>query len=109
MQQMLIDVTKEPFPKLMQEVVFGPIGMTHSTYEQPLPADMQPAAATPYGAKQHPIPEGPTISPEWAPPGCRTPAPAWARNGIEINRSLSVRPNRALAQDCPRQMLTLVQ
>ena len=36
-QQLLRDVTGEPFPKLMQELVLGPIGMTHSTYQQPLP------------------------------------------------------------------------
>ena len=32
MQQALIDVTKEPFPKLMHDTVLAPIGMTHSTY-----------------------------------------------------------------------------
>jgi CubicO group peptidase (beta-lactamase class C family) len=48
MQQVLVDVTKEPFPKLMHETVLGPIGMTHSTYQQPLATDLQPEAATPY-------------------------------------------------------------
>ena len=32
MQQMLIDETKEPFPKLLHDTVLAPIGMTHSTY-----------------------------------------------------------------------------
>ena len=35
MQQALIDVTKEPFPKLLHDTVLAPIGMTQSTYEQP--------------------------------------------------------------------------
>src|SRR5580658_10235151 len=39
MQQALIDVTKQPFPQLLHDTVLGPIGMTHSTYEQPLPKD----------------------------------------------------------------------
>jgi CubicO group peptidase (beta-lactamase class C family) len=37
MQQALIDVTKEAFPKLLHDTVLAPIGMTQSTYEQPLP------------------------------------------------------------------------
>ena len=44
MQQMLLDVTKEPFPKLMHDTVLAPIGMTHSTYQQPLPTELKPDA-----------------------------------------------------------------
>ncbi len=37
----LTDVLGKPFPLIMRETVLGPIGMTNSTYEQPLPADLQ--------------------------------------------------------------------
>jgi len=37
MQQMMIDVTGQPFPEYMREAVLAPIGMTHSSFEQPLP------------------------------------------------------------------------
>src|SRR5207253_6250117 len=37
MQQLLMDVTGEPFPALMKGLVLAPTGMTLSTYEQPLP------------------------------------------------------------------------
>ncbi len=37
MQQLLMDVTGQPFPELMKRLVLGPAGMTLSTYEQPLP------------------------------------------------------------------------
>ena len=36
MQQLMIDVTGTPFPRYMQETVLNPIGMTSSTFEQPL-------------------------------------------------------------------------
>src|SRR5215469_293748 len=49
-QLMAMDSTKEPFPKLMHDSVLGPIGMTHSTYEEPLPESMTANAATPYNA-----------------------------------------------------------
>jgi CubicO group peptidase (beta-lactamase class C family) len=45
MQQLLVDVTGKPFPALMQELVLGPVGMTSSTYEQPIPAARAPEAA----------------------------------------------------------------
>ena len=48
MQQMMIDVTREPFPKLLHDTVLAPIGMTHSTYQQPLPEEWKTMAATPY-------------------------------------------------------------
>jgi CubicO group peptidase (beta-lactamase class C family) len=38
LQLMMTDVTRKRFPELMQELVLGPLGMTHSTYEEPLPA-----------------------------------------------------------------------
>src|SRR5262245_13234039 len=36
-QQLVIDVTREPFANYMQEAVLKPLGMTASTFEQPLP------------------------------------------------------------------------
>jgi CubicO group peptidase (beta-lactamase class C family) len=35
MQQMIVDVTKTPFPRFLQQTVLGPIGMTSSSFEQP--------------------------------------------------------------------------
>jgi CubicO group peptidase (beta-lactamase class C family) len=64
MQQMVLDATKEPFPKLMRDSVLTPIGMTHSTYEQPLPADMQTSAATPYTANGAAVKGGAHTYPE---------------------------------------------
>ena len=36
-QQLMIDVTGKPFPALMRDLVLDKIGMTDSSYEQPLP------------------------------------------------------------------------
>ena len=36
-QLIMTEVTGEPFPALMKRLVLDPAGMTHSTYEQPLP------------------------------------------------------------------------
>ena len=72
MQQLAIDVSHEPFPKLLHDTVLAPIGMTHSTYEQPLPALMRPNAATPYDAHGVAVPEGAHTYPEMAAAGLWT-------------------------------------
>ena len=47
-QQLLMDVTGKSFPALIHELVFEPLGMTHSTFEAPLPKSLWPKAAQPY-------------------------------------------------------------
>ena len=106
MQQVLLDVTKEPFPKLMQETVFGPIGMTHSTYQQPLPTDLQPQAATPYLWDGTPVSGGAHTYPEMAAAGLWTTASDLARYCIEIQQALKGKANRVLSQDLAQQMTT---
>ena len=64
MQLLVTEQYGLPFPELMRREVLGPLGMTASTYEQPLPDDLRPLAATGYYAggkavegKYHTIPE----------------------------------------------------
>jgi CubicO group peptidase (beta-lactamase class C family) len=45
-QLLLIDVTGKPFPQSMREAVLDKIGMSDSTYEQPLPPSRASMAAT---------------------------------------------------------------
>jgi CubicO group peptidase (beta-lactamase class C family) len=106
MQQCLIDVTKTPFPKLLHDTVLDPLGMTHSTYDQPLPADLLRSAATPYLANYKPVPGGPHIYPELAAAGLWSTPSDLARYAIEIQRGLQGKSNRVLSQDMIRQMLT---
>ena len=49
-QQLMMDVTGKSFPALMHDLVFEPLGMTHSTFEAPLPKSLWPKAAQPYDA-----------------------------------------------------------
>jgi CubicO group peptidase (beta-lactamase class C family) len=106
MQQVLIDVTKEPFPKLLHDSVLAPIGMTHSTYQQPLPAEMRASAATPYDAEGKPIKGGAHTYPELAAAGLWTTPTDLARYDIEIQHSLKGEWNHVLSQQTTRQMLT---
>lgn len=106
MQQLLLDTTKEPFPKLIQDTVLSPIGMTHSTYEQPLPADLQKSAATPYEDSGEPIAGGAHTYPEMTAAGLWTTASDLARYCIEVERSLQGKTNHVLSQKLTEEMLT---
>jgi CubicO group peptidase (beta-lactamase class C family) len=45
MQQLLLDVSRQPFPALVHDTILVPISMTRSTYEQPLLVELRPGAA----------------------------------------------------------------
>lgn len=86
MQQLLLDVSQQPFPELLRDTVLAPIGMTHSTYEQPLPVELRVQAATPYKADGAPIEGGFHTYPEMAAAGLWTTPTDLARCAIEVQR-----------------------
>jgi CubicO group peptidase (beta-lactamase class C family) len=106
MQQILIDVTREPFPKLMHDLVLAPIGMKQSTYEQPLPQAFQEFAATPYHGDGKPVEGGAHTYPEMAAAGLWTTPTDLARYAIEVEQSLEGKANHVVSVDMTRQMLT---
>ncbi len=44
----------EPFDAYVQNHIFGPLGMTHATFDQPLPARLKPDMATGYARASEP-------------------------------------------------------
>ncbi|HEY2038034.1 MAG TPA: serine hydrolase [Edaphobacter sp.] len=104
MQQMVVDVTKEPFPKVVHDAVLGPIGMKHSTYEQPLPATMGPAAA-PYNFDGTAVTGGAHTYPEMAAAGLWTTSGDLAKYVMEVQQSLAGKSNRVLTQAMTEEML----
>lgn len=106
MQQMVVDVTKEPYPTFLHDTVLKPIGMTHSTYEQPLPVEWRAKAATPYAGDDKPIAGGAHTYPEMAAAGLWTTPTDLARYLIEVQRSLKGEANHVLSQKMTKEMLT---
>jgi CubicO group peptidase (beta-lactamase class C family) len=105
MQQAVIDVTREPFPRLLHDTVLAPIGMTHSTYGQPLPQEFQQFAATPYHGDGNPIEGGAHTYPEMAAAGLWTTPSDLCRYILEVQRSLIGKANHVLSADMTRQMV----
>lgn len=106
LQQLMEDLSGEPFARLMRETVLDPIGMTHSTYSQPIPDSRIAELAVPYGMDGKPINGGPHVYPEMAPAGLWTTPSDLARFAIEIQRSLRGNSNRVLSASTTRLMLT---
>jgi CubicO group peptidase (beta-lactamase class C family) len=108
MQQALSDARKRPFADIMRDDVLRPIGMTRSTYEQPLPPSFDRNAARAHsrdgksmGAKWH-------VYPEQAAAGLWTTPSDLARFVIEVQRSAAGQSNRVLSRTLVQEMLSPV-
>jgi len=106
MQLMMMDVTGKSFPQLMRDLVLGPIGMSHSTYEQPLPRNLWPEAAVPYDAKGEPVEGGFHTYPEMAAGGLWTTPTDLARAAMEVQREYAGTSHKVLSQSMAHEMLT---
>ena len=106
MQQLLVDVTGKPFPALMEELVLGPVGMTSSTYEQPIPAARASEAAHAHTQDGKPIPGGWHVYPEMAPAGLWTTPTDLLKWAIAITDARAGRSTSLLSQGMTQQMLT---
>lgn len=105
MQVMLADVTGRPFAQLMEERVLDPMGMTLSTYEQPLPQRRWDEAASGYRSDGSPVGERWNVYPEQAAAGLWTTPSELARWGLAILASYDGARDGVLSPDMARQML----
>jgi CubicO group peptidase (beta-lactamase class C family) len=89
-QQLIADITGLPFAEAARRLVLEPLGMTRSTFEQPLPTDVRPAAARP---DWHVYPESAAAG-LWTTPGelaryvCALQA-AWAGGKSPIRKGIA--------------------
>lgn len=108
LQQMVIDLTGETYPAMLQRLVLDPIGMRESSFVQP-PAEVTIERAA-FGHREDGTltPGGFTIHPEMAAAGLWTTARDLSRMVSAIIRSCAGEPNAFLDQGLAREMLTPV-
>jgi CubicO group peptidase (beta-lactamase class C family) len=107
MQQLLVDVTGRSFPELMRATVLEPLGMTHSTYEQPLPQHLRGKAASGHRSTGALVAGKWHTYPEMAAAGLWTTPSDLARYAIHVSLATVGRSNGALSQATATRMLTL--
>jgi CubicO group peptidase (beta-lactamase class C family) len=105
-QLLMTDVRHQPFSELMQEAVLGPLGMTSSTFEQPLPEDLRDGATTEHYVNGQPFEGKRHHYPIQASGGLWTTPSDLARFAIEIMRARAGESELLLSQEMASEMLT---
>ena len=107
-QLALSDAAGKEFAPLMQEWVLGPIGMTNSTYQQPLPADREKQAARAHNGAGKGGPARWHVYPEMAAAGLWTTATDLAKFLIEVQLALQGKSAKVVGQKTVQEMVTPV-
>jgi CubicO group peptidase (beta-lactamase class C family) len=104
----LTDVIGKPFHVIMRDMVLGPIGMTNSTYEQPLPVAWQARASHAHNQAGEPGDSPWRLHPERAAAGLWTTPTDLAKFAIEVQQALAGRSTRVLSRSMAQEMVTPV-
>src|SRR5882724_2267476 len=105
-QQLMMDVSGKQFPVLMKETVLDKIGMSDSSYEQPLPPARAAMTAGGVYADGKPVHGKWHVYPEMAAAGLWTTPTDLAKFAIEIALSKQGKSNKVLAQKTVDEMFT---
>ena len=106
MQKMVEDVTGEAFEAYIKSAVLDPIGMTNSTYAQPLPQAAHDNASAAFDSEGK-MAEGLWNNyPEKAAAGLWTTPEDLVKYSLEIQEALAGRSQKVLNQDMAKTMLT---
>jgi CubicO group peptidase (beta-lactamase class C family) len=107
MQLLLADVTGTPFATLAKQLVFDPVGMTASTYEQPIPASRVVETSAAHKQDGSMVPGRWHVYPEMAAAGLWTNPTELLEWAIAIAESRAGKPQSLLSQSLATEMLTV--
>ena len=106
MQKLLIDLKQKPFPEIMEQMVFSPLGMTRSTYAQPLPKAYFEDVSSGHQADGRPIRGKHHIYPEMAAAGLWTTPTDLCKFAIALMHSWTGQSGHFLPKVTARVMLS---
>jgi CubicO group peptidase (beta-lactamase class C family) len=107
-QLALADSVGRPFAQIAREWVLEPIGMTNSTFEQPLPAARQAQAARAHNGRGMRMADPWHVYPEQAAAGLWTTPTDLAKFAIEVQLATAGRSKKVLSPVIAREMITPV-
>ncbi|MET0391999.1 MAG: serine hydrolase [Chitinophagaceae bacterium] len=105
-QQMLTDLTKQPYEQYMEEQVLRPLGMTNSSYHQPPAAGQPNNLATGYKSNGDEVPGKYFVYPEKAAAGLWTTPADICKYMIEIQQAWQGRSAKVLNQEMVKLHVT---
>ena len=105
-QALIEQATGRPFARAMRELVLEPVGMTDSTFAQPLPAAPAARAATGHDANGAELPGGWRVIPELAAGGMWSTPTDMAKLLVALARSWRGGGGALLGADTARAMFT---
>lgn len=108
LQQLMIDVDRQPFDRLMNQRVLQPMGMRDSSFTQPASSAMLARAAMPHDSAGKPYPGGPNTYPELAAAGLWTTPTDLATFLMKLQQAAAGRPGQVLTQQSAQAMMTPV-
>jgi CubicO group peptidase (beta-lactamase class C family) len=108
LQQLLLDTYDKSYSELLQDMVLEPIGMSTSTFQQPLPVGRDSNAARAHGISGAAMGPKWHVYPEQAAAGLWTTSTDLAKFAIEVQLSYQNRSNKVLSQASTREMLSPV-
>lgn len=106
MQQLVVDVSGQPFADYMRDAVLEPLGMHDSSYQQPPSAERARLNASGHLGDRSVVAGRWHVYPEMAAAGLWTNASDLARFAIGMQRSLAGTSNPVISADMTQQMLT---
>jgi CubicO group peptidase (beta-lactamase class C family) len=101
-----VDALQQPFPDFMDDTVLTPLGLTSSTYEQPLPPDLRLRATTEHDVQRLPFEGERRHFPLLAAGGLWTTPSDLARFTLEIMQAYNGQADTVISKEMAREMLT---
>lgn len=108
-QLVLTEVTGATFPALLHEEVLRPLGMSDSTFEQPLPAPLRARLAAEHDVQGRLIPDWFDVCPEMAATGLTSTPTDLLRWALGVADAYRGRSGSLLSSTMAKQMLSATQ
>ena len=105
-QQLLIDITQQPFEEYVTDNVFVPLEMKNSTFSQPLDHAYEVDAAWGYRPGLGPVPGGYNVYPEKSAAGLWSTAHDLALFAIGVQKAAAGQSESLLEQSLAKEMVT---
>ncbi len=107
LQLVMEEVTGEAFPDLMRRLIFDPLGMQDSSYDQSFPGTRPDGVALGHDAAGVPLHGGWHVQPEYAGAGLWTTPGDLCGLALEVQAAWAGRPSQILSKETAAEMLTL--